>query len=109
MATASPPAGSISPTSSARKALTRRWRRPATRWSPTCLARRSISANRFLTGKDCAYVVAWAEKKMTGKAVRYTVAAEPSRTKTVVRTSPEFIAYREAMLKMVEMASGAAL
>ena len=34
-----------------------------------------VSANRFLTGKDCAYVIAWAEKKMTGKAMRYTVAA----------------------------------
>lgn len=62
-----------------------------------------ISANPFLTGKDCAYVVAWAEKKMTGKAVRYT--AQPSvTTKTVVRTSPEFIAYRETMLKLVELA-----
>jgi hypothetical protein len=65
-----------------------------------------ISANKFLTGKDCAYVIAWAEKKMTGKAVRYT--SQPAvTTKTVVMTSPEFIAYREAMLKIVEMASAA--
>ena len=65
-----------------------------------------ISANKFLTGKDCAYVIAWAEKKMTGKAVHYS--SQPAvSTKTVVMTSPEFIAYREAMLKIVEMASAA--
>ena len=65
-----------------------------------------VSANGFLTGKDCAYVIAWAEKKMTGKAMRYT--AQPAvTTKTVVMTSPEFIAYREAMLKIVEMAAAA--
>jgi murein DD-endopeptidase MepM/ murein hydrolase activator NlpD len=64
-----------------------------------------VSANPFLTGKDCAYVVAWAEKKMSGKAVRYSADAGVS-TKTVVRTSPEFIAYRGSILKLVEMAVG---
>jgi len=65
-----------------------------------------ISANPFLTGKDCTYVIAWAEKKMTGKAMR--VASQGAvTTKTVVRTSPEFIAYRQAMLKLVEMAATA--
>ena len=33
--------------------------------------------------------------------------AQPRSTTTVVQTSPEFIAYREAMLKLVEMASAA--
>ncbi|MDW6026566.1 peptidoglycan DD-metalloendopeptidase family protein [Mesorhizobium sp. BAC0120] len=61
-----------------------------------------ISANPFLTGKDCAYVVAWAEKKMTGKAVQY--ASQPGLTaKTLVQTSPEFVAYRQAMLQLVAM------
>lgn len=62
-----------------------------------------VSANPFLTGKDCAWVAAWAEKKMTGKAVRYV--SQPSiSTKTVVQTSPEFVTYKETMLKLVEMA-----
>ena len=64
-----------------------------------------VSANPFLTGKDCAYVVAWAEKKMSGKAPRYKSSpggAAPSvTTKTMVKTSPEFIAYRDTMLKLV--------
>jgi hypothetical protein len=61
-----------------------------------------ISANPFLTGKDCAYVVAWAEKKMTGKAVQY-VSQPGLTTKTLVQTSPEFVAYRQAMLQLVAM------
>jgi murein DD-endopeptidase MepM/ murein hydrolase activator NlpD len=65
-----------------------------------------VSANPFLTGKDCAYVVAWAEKKMSGRAPRYksgggTVGVT---TKTIVKTSPEFIAYRDSMLKLVGLA-----
>ncbi|SFT72221.1 peptidoglycan DD-metalloendopeptidase family protein [Mesorhizobium sp. YR577] len=60
-----------------------------------------ISANPFLTGKNAAYVVAWAEKKMTGRAVRATTDG-PTVAQTVVRTSPEFVRYREAMQKVVE-------
>jgi murein DD-endopeptidase MepM/ murein hydrolase activator NlpD len=67
-----------------------------------------IGANPFLTGKDCAYVVAWAEKKMSGKAPRYTSAPAGAATKTLVETSPEFIAYKGAMLKLVELAVGPA-
>ena len=65
-----------------------------------------ISANPFLTGKDCAYVVAWAEKKMSGKAPRYTSSPSGPTTKTLVQTSPEFIAYKSSMLKLVELAVG---
>jgi murein DD-endopeptidase MepM/ murein hydrolase activator NlpD len=66
-----------------------------------------IGANPFLTGKDCAYVVAWAEKKMSGRVVAYT--SQPSvSTKTVVQTSPEFIAYKTTVLKLVELAVGTA-
>jgi murein DD-endopeptidase MepM/ murein hydrolase activator NlpD len=62
-----------------------------------------ISANPFLTGKDASYVVTWAEKKMSGKAA--PVPSGPSvTTKTVVRTSPEFLKYRETMQKVVEIA-----
>ena len=63
-----------------------------------------ISANPFLTGKDAAYVVAWAEKKMSGKAPRVTASGPSATTKTVVRTSPEFARYRDAMQKLAEMA-----
>lgn len=62
-----------------------------------------VSANPHLVGRDCAWVVAWAEKKMTGKAVRY-VSQPGITTKTVVQTSPEFITYKETMLKLVQMA-----
>lgn len=62
-----------------------------------------VSANPFLTGKTCAYVAAWAEKKMTGRVVRYN--SQPGlTTKTVVQTSPEFISYQQTVLKLVEMA-----
>ena len=65
-----------------------------------------IAANPFLAGKDCAFVISWAEKKMSGRAVTY--ASTPSvDTATVVKTSPEFIRYRETMIKIVEMASSA--
>ena len=64
-----------------------------------------VSANPFLTGKDCAYVVAWAEKKMTGKAMKYTTTTAAITTKTVVQTSPEFIAYRETLLKLIDIAA----
>jgi hypothetical protein len=68
-----------------------------------------VSANPFLTGKDCAYVVAWAEKKMSGKAPRYTSAPGGAATTTVIQTSPEFIAYKSSMLKLVELAVGSAV
>jgi hypothetical protein len=63
-----------------------------------------ISANPFLTGKDAAYVVAWAEKKMSGKAAPVPAAGPSVTTKTVVRTSPEFLKYRETMQKVAEIA-----
>src|SRR5262249_23929665 len=60
------------------------------------------------TGKDCAYVVAWAEKKMSGRVPTYVSTPAGPTTKTVVQTSPEFIAYKGAMLKLVELATGPA-
>ena len=65
-----------------------------------------VGANPFLTGKDCAYVVAWAEKKMSGKAPRYTSAPGGAATTTVIQTSPEFIAYKGSVQKLVELAVG---
>ncbi|MBA3448717.1 MAG: peptidoglycan DD-metalloendopeptidase family protein [Pseudaminobacter sp.] len=71
------------------------------------LGQQVITANPFLTGKDAAYVVAWAEKKMSGKAGRAVAATPTVSTKTVVRTSPEFVRYREAMQKVAEGAETA--
>jgi hypothetical protein len=66
-----------------------------------------ITANPFLTGKNCAFVVAWAEKKMSGKAVTYSGVASVETT-TVVKTSPEFIRYRETIQKIVEIVTAPA-
>ena len=66
-----------------------------------------ITANPFLTGKNCAFVISWAEKKMSGKAVTYSGVASVE-TKTVVKTSPEFIRYRETVLKIVELVTSPA-
>ncbi|MBT1154658.1 M23 family metallopeptidase [Aminobacter anthyllidis] len=60
-----------------------------------------IKANPFLTGKNATYVVAWAEKKMTGRAP--AVSSQPGTATTappppVVRqTSPEFEKYKQAI------------
>lgn len=60
-----------------------------------------IKANPFLTGKNATYVVAWAEKKMTGRAPAAT--SQPGSITTspppqVVRqTSPEFEKYKQAI------------
>jgi murein DD-endopeptidase MepM/ murein hydrolase activator NlpD len=60
-----------------------------------------IKANPFLTGKNATYVVAWAEKKMTGRAP--AASSQPGTATTappppVVRqTSPEFEKYKQAI------------
>jgi murein DD-endopeptidase MepM/ murein hydrolase activator NlpD len=58
-----------------------------------------IKANPFLTGKNANYVIAWAEKKMTGRAPAVT--SQPSTTTTttqeVRQTSPEFEKYKQAI------------
>jgi murein DD-endopeptidase MepM/ murein hydrolase activator NlpD len=60
-----------------------------------------ISANPFLTGKDANYVIAWAERKMSGRAPR--VATSPTvETKQVRQTSPEFDKYKTALTAFVK-------
>ena len=66
-----------------------------------------ITANPFLTGKNCSFVIAWAEKKMSGKAVSYSGVASVETT-TIVKTSPEFLRYRETVIKIVEIATAPA-
>lgn len=59
-----------------------------------------ISANPFLTGKDASYVIAWAERKMTGRAP--SVSTAPTvETREVRQTSPEFAKYKAALTALV--------
>ncbi|WP_406871778.1 M23 family metallopeptidase [Aminobacter sp. P9b] len=59
-----------------------------------------IKANPFLTGKNASYVVAWAEKKMTGRAPAIaTQPSAPTTTREVKQTSPEFERYKQAIAK----------
>lgn len=75
----------------------------------TVLGGAVIRANPFLTGKDVAYVKGWAEQKMRHR--RGGGASAPvTVTKKIEEASPQFLAYREAMLAMVggEMAAAPA-
>jgi murein DD-endopeptidase MepM/ murein hydrolase activator NlpD len=70
-----------------------------------------ISANPFLTGKDAAYVIDWAERKMRGKGAP-PPPSSPSSPSTpppvMVAVSPEFEKYKlavAAILKVVAPAS----
>ncbi len=66
----------------------------------TVLGSAVIRANPFLTGKDVSYVKNWAEQKMRHR--RGGGAAAPvTVTKKVEEASPEFLAYRKAMLTLV--------
>ncbi|MBB6465305.1 murein DD-endopeptidase MepM/ murein hydrolase activator NlpD [Aminobacter lissarensis] len=56
-----------------------------------------IKANPFLTGKNASYVVAWAEKKMTGRAPAVTSQPSTPTPVTVRQTSPEFERYKQAI------------
>lgn len=66
-----------------------------------------INANPFLTGKDAAYVIDWAERKMRGKGAPPLSPGSPSAppgTTVVVTVSPEYEKYRlsvAAILKMI--------
>lgn len=59
-----------------------------------------ISANPFLTGKDASYVIAWAERKMGGRAPA-TSSAPTVETREVRQTSPEFARYKAALTTLV--------
>lgn len=65
-----------------------------------------ISANPFLTGKDAAYVIDWAERKMRGRGAPPppTDSSAPPPPVIAVTTSPEFEKYKlsvAAILKLV--------
>lgn len=70
-----------------------------------------ISANPFLSGKDAAYVIDWAERKMRGRGApppSPTSPSAPSPAPVIVATSPEFEAYKlsvAAILKLIAPAS----
>ena len=65
----------------------------------TVLGSAVIRANPFLTGKDVSYVKNWAEQKMRHR--RGGAAAPVTVTKKIEEASPEFLAYRKAMLALV--------
>ena len=60
-----------------------------------------MSANPFLNGKTVADLKDWAERKMRGRGASRTVAPPKVETTQVSRASPEFIAYRTAILAML--------
>lgn len=59
-----------------------------------------ISANPFLTGKDASYVIAWAERKMGGRAPASSV-TPTTETREIRQTSPEFVKYKAALTALV--------
>ncbi|WP_244427877.1 M23 family metallopeptidase [Sinorhizobium fredii] len=65
----------------------------------TLLGAEVIRANPFLTGKDVAYVKNWADMKMRHRGGGATPPV--TVTKKVEEASPEFVAYRKAMLALV--------
>lgn len=60
-----------------------------------------IQANPFLTGKNASYVIAWAERKMGGKAPPSSASAGAPGTVEVKQTSPEFEQYKQALAGLV--------
>ncbi|MCY0095170.1 M23 family metallopeptidase [Hoeflea ulvae] len=59
-----------------------------------------ISANKFLTGKDVAYIKDWAERKMSGRRGVARASRRPE-TRSVAQTSPEFMLYRKTLLALL--------
>ncbi len=67
-----------------------------------------MSANPFLNGKTIADLKDWAERKMRGKGVKAlpsAPSAPATTTKNVAQASPEFVAYKTAMTKLVAAAA----
>jgi hypothetical protein len=64
-----------------------------------------IRANPFLTGKNCAFVIDWAERKMNRKAgpVPSGPSAPVVSTKTIAKASPQFQQYRTSLQKMAQV------
>jgi murein DD-endopeptidase MepM/ murein hydrolase activator NlpD len=60
-----------------------------------------IQANPFLTGKNASYVIAWAERKMGGKAPPPSASPTAPTTIEVKQTSPEFEQYKQAIAGIV--------
>ena len=72
---------------------------PADSMLAALLGQQVITANPFLTGKDAAYVIGWAENKMRG---RRGGAGRPAVVeRQVARVSPEFVRYKEAIDELV--------
>ncbi|MBC8130722.1 MAG: peptidoglycan DD-metalloendopeptidase family protein [Rhizobiaceae bacterium] len=61
-----------------------------------------IRANPFLTGQSASYVVAWAERKMSGRAGRAVASVPVAAKKEVARASPQFERYKKSISALVE-------
>jgi hypothetical protein len=67
-----------------------------------------MGANPFLNGKTIYDLKNWAERKMHGKGVPAAPADAPvAITKNVAQASPEFVAYKAAIAKIVLVADDA--
>ncbi|MEJ6784817.1 M23 family metallopeptidase [Aminobacter sp. Piv2-1] len=66
-----------------------------------------IKANPFLTGKNASYVVAWAEKKMRGRAPPTQPTATSPPVQEIRQTSPEFEKYKEVITATLTLAENA--
>ncbi|MHA6686785.1 M23 family metallopeptidase [Mesorhizobium sp. A556] len=66
-----------------------------------------IQANPFLTGKDAAYVVDWAERKMHGRRAPSSAGQIAVATMQIRQTSPEFEKYKQTMAGIITSAENA--
>lgn len=64
-----------------------------------------VRANPFLTGQSAGYVVAWAERKMSGRRGSPPAGSPRLETKEVARASPAFEAYKKAVMALVDGAA----
>ncbi|MBX3570566.1 MAG: M23 family metallopeptidase [Rhizobiaceae bacterium] len=65
-----------------------------------------MTANPFLNGKTVADLKDWAERKMRGRGARSVAPAPPKvETTQVARASPEFVAFKTAILAMLDPAA----
>jgi murein DD-endopeptidase MepM/ murein hydrolase activator NlpD len=68
----------------------------------TLLGTSVISANKFLTGHDVAWIKNWSSRKMSGPGYVAPAPAPVVRTTTVEQASPEFAIFRETLIAIAK-------
>jgi murein DD-endopeptidase MepM/ murein hydrolase activator NlpD len=68
----------------------------------TLLGASVISANKFLTGHDVAWIKNWSSRKMSGPGYAAPAPAPVVKTTTVEQASPEFAIFREALIAIAK-------